>query len=210
MYLVEKDQRKLQKFAAFFLFCSILLAFSACRKEDSTENYEVFDFSGDTTKAAELVANANEDLNKIKIMYKKNEAQLEELKSAMSEKNIPKVREIAENLVYVINGGADLGQQALGKIEQAEAMNVSADFKDYLDLKSQSLQKQLEAFEHRRQAAILLRDSFGTNDPAAIAKAQGAFKGQEEIAQKMLAEAQEISKKANELAKESARRDAAN
>ncbi len=205
---MNKDQRKLKRLAQVFLFCSVWLFFSACQKNDATDGSEVFDFSGDTTKAADLVLSANEDLNKIKIIYKKNEAQLEELKTAIGNKNIPEVKKIAENLAYVINDGASLGQSALEKIEQAEAMNISQDFKDYLSLKAESLRKQLEAFEHRRQAAILLRDSFGTNDPAAIAKAQGGFKQQEEIAQKILDEAQAVSKKANELAKESAKRTA--
>ena len=94
------------------------------------------------------------------------------------------------------------------KIQKAEAMDISPDFKDYLSLKAQSLQKQLDAFEHRRQAARLLKESFGANDPAAIEKARNGFKEQEEIAQKTLAEAQEISKKANDLAKESSKKTA--
>ena len=202
------DKRKFKNFVYFVLLCTILLSLLACKKGDTTEDNDILDFSDDTTKAANLVAEANEDLNKIKIMYKKNEAQLDELKAAMSGQDAAKVKQIAETFVYLINDGASLGQSALEKIERAEAMNVSADYKDYLDLKSQSLQKQLEAFEHRRQAAILLRDSFGTNDPAAIEKAKGAFKSQEEIAQKILGEAQEISKKANTLAKESSQRPA--
>lgn len=203
---MNDNKRKLKIFAPFLLLSSILLFSFACQKSTVSDDNDILNFSDDTTKAADLVADANEDLNKIKIMYKKNEAQLEDLKAAMADKNIPEVKKIAENLAYVINDGASLGQSALEKIEKAEALSVSSDFKDYLDLKAQSLQKQLEAFEHRRQAAILLRDSFGTNDPAAIAKAVSAFKGQEEIAQKMLTEAQELSKKGNDFAKESAQK----
>lgn len=208
MNFVNEDKRKFVNFGRLILFCTILLSLFACKTVETTEENDILDFSDDTTKAANLVAEANEDLNKIKIMYKRNESQLEELQAALKGNDTAKIKRIADNLVYVINDGANLGQSALEKIEKAEAMNVGVDFKDYLDLKSQSLRKQLEAFEHRRQAAILLRDSSGTNDPAAVKKAQEAFKSQEEIAKKIIAEAHEISKKANELAKESSKRPA--
>lgn len=208
MNFVNEDKRKFVNFGRLILFCTILLSLFACKTVETTEENDILDFSDDTTKAANLVAEANEDLNKIKIMYKRNESQLEELQAALKGNDTAKIKQIADNLVYVINDGANLGQSALEKIEKAEAMNVGVDFKDYLDLKSQSLRKQLEAFEHRRQAAILLRDSSGTNDPAAVKKAQEAFKSQEEIAKKIIAEAHEISKKANELAKESSKRPA--
>lgn len=208
MNFVNRDKRKFVNFVRTVLFCTILLSFFACKTAETTEEDSILDFSDDTTKAANLVLDANEDLNEIKIMYKKNEAKFEELRAAMGGQDASKVKEIAENFVYLINDGARLGQSALEKIDQAEAMNISPDFKDYLGLKSQSLRKQLEAFEHRRQAAILLRDSFGTNDKVAIKKAQDAFKSQEEIAHKIIVEAQELSKKANTLAKESSKKPA--
>ena len=206
MNFVNKDREKSKKFRRIVLFSAIMLSFFACKKNDSADTYDTLLFSDDTTAAARLVGDANEDLNKIKVMYKKNESQLDDLKDAMSSKDIEKVKTIAANLNGIINDGTNLGQDALDKIEKAEAMDISPDFKDYLSLKAQSLQKQLDAFEHRRQAARLLKESFGANDPAAIEKARNGFKEQEEIAQKTLAEAQEISKKANDLAKESSRK----
>ncbi len=192
------------KFLPVFLIC--LCLFSACKKTDSSEGFETSYFSDDTTAAAELVGSANEDLNKIKVLYKKNEDHLDELKSAMSDQNIEKVKKITDDLVYVINDGMDLGNKAVEKISQAEQMNISPDFKDYLSLKEESLRKQLEAFENRRQAARLLRDSFGTNNPADIEKAKAAFKEKEEKSLKLVEEAKDISKKANDLAKESSRK----
>ncbi len=208
MNFMNRDIQKVVNSRRTLLFTLLLLSLFACTKNDVSDDYDIINFSDDTTKAAELVDDANEDLNKIKIMYRRNESQLEELKTAMSNKDISKVKTIAEDLGYIINDGTRLGESAMEKIEAAEAMNVNADFKEYLSLKAQSLQKQLDAFEHRRKAALLLRDSFGTNDPAAIEKSKNGFKEQEEIAQKNLAEAQEISKKANDLAKETSKRTA--
>ena len=180
--------------------------FSTCKKTDSSEGFDVLSFSDDTSDAAELVEQANQDLNKIKILYKKNEDQLEELKAAMGGKDIATVKKITDDLVYVLNDGMSLGESAVEKIGKAQAMNINADFKDYLSLKEESLRKQLEAFENRRQAARLLRDSFGTTDPAAIEKAKAAFKEKEEACIKMLEESNEINKKANQLAKDSSKK----
>ena len=185
---------------------TFLFIFSACKKSENSDDFDTLFYSDDTTDAAELVADANEDLNKIKIMYKRNEVQLEELKAAMGDKDIEKVKKITDDLVYVLNDGMALGEKAVEKINRAEQMNINADFKEYLSLKEESLQKQLEAFENRRQAAILLRDVFGAANPAAIEKAKLGFKENEEKFMKTLETSREINKKANELAKESAKK----
>lgn len=203
MIFMDKAKRKLIKFRQIHLSVLLLLfLFAGCKKSDSSESFDVLNFSDDTSAAADLVADANQDLNKIKVIYKKNEVKLDELKSAMSDKDIDKVKKITDDLVYIINDGMALGESAVEKIVKAEEMNINADFKEYLRLKEESLRKQLEAFENRRQAARLLRDSFGTNDPALIEKAKGGFKEKEESFEKTMKEAREISDKANELAKD--------
>lgn len=192
------------KFALVALTASLI--FSACGKKDSTEGFDVLSFSDDTSAAAELVSQANEDLNKIKVMYKKNEAQREDLIGAMSEKDAAKVKQITEDLAYLINDGIKLGEDAIDKISRAQQMNVDSDFKEYLSLKEESLRKQVTAFESRRQALLLMRDVFGTNDPAQVEKAKLEFKAKEESFAKTMEESKEISKRANNLAKESAKK----
>lgn len=180
--------------------------FSACQKNETSESFDVLNFSDDTTAAAELVSQANEDLNKIKVMYKKNEVQREELVAAMTEKNVEKVKKITDDLVYAINDGQKLGEGAIEKISRAQEKNINADFKQYLSLKEESLEKQLEAFENLRQAVLILRDGFGTNDPKQFEQGQKVFKEKDENFVKTMAAAKEISKKANELAKESSKK----
>ena len=187
------------------MLCAVSM-FSACKKNDSSESFDVLSFSDDTSSAAELIEQANQDLNKIKILYKKNEAQLEELKAAMGGKDIATVKKITDDLVYVLNDGMSLGESAVEKIGKAQQLNINADFKEYLSMKEESLRKQLEAFENRRQAARLLRDSFGATDPAAIEQAKNGFKEKEEICVKLLNESAEINKKANAFAKESSKK----
>lgn len=159
-------------------------------------------FSDETEKAAKLVAEANEDLKRIRRIYKENEGRIEELKQAIKENQADKVRSIADELVYVINEGMSLGESAIEKIKEAEQMNINETYKEYLELKRTSLEKQLEAFELRRQSAVLLRDSFGTKDKFTIEKVKSEFKDKEENFQRQMEVARQISAEANQLAKE--------
>lgn len=184
----------------------ILIVFSACQKTDTADGFDTLLFSDDTAAAAELISQANEDLNKIKVMYKKNEDQRDELIAAMGEKDVEKVKKITDDVVYLINDGMALGESAVEKIARAEQMNIDADFKQYLNLKEESLQKQLSAFESRRQAVRKLRDSFGTNDATLVEKAKTEVRQKEEVFVKTMEESRAVSKKANDLAKESSKR----
>jgi predicted RNA-binding protein with RPS1 domain len=183
-----------------------LFIFSACQRNETSGSFDILDFPDDTTAAAEIVSQANEDLNKIKVMYRKNEVYRDELISSMGEKDVEKVKKITEDFAYLINDAMKLGEEAVDKISRAQQMKIDAAFKEYLGLKEESLRKQLEAFESRRQALLLLRNVFGTNDPALVEKAKLEFKGKEESFAKTMEESKKISKKANEFAKENSKK----
>lgn len=185
------------------LMClSLLILFSSCQKSDQSESYDILDFSDQTPDAADLVAKANEDLNKIKVIYKRNESKRDELKTAMKENNVESVKKIADDLVYIFNDGMALAKGAIEKIEQAEAMNINADFKEYLNLKVQSLQKQLDAFENYRLAARVLREGYDPKDDKQREKVRAEFVERDDNFQKIMAVAKDYSKKANDFAKE--------
>lgn len=182
--------------------CAFLL-FSSCKKGEQTESYDVLNFSDETTEAAKLVTDANEDLNKIKVLYKKNESKREELKTALKDNNSEAVKKISDELVYIINDGMALGESAIEKIEDAAEMSINDDFKEYLSLKQESLQKQMDAFENYRQAARVLRDGYNPKDERQKDKVKAEFVERDTNFQKIMESSREYSKKANDLAKES-------
>ena len=187
---------------AFLLFCVLL---SSCNKGNS-ESSDLLSFSDETTAAAQLVAEANEDLNKIKVKYKENEVKREDLKDAMKSNDSEKVKKVADDLVYLINDGMALGEDAIGKISKAQEMSINPDFKEYLNLKELSLQKQMEAFENYRQAARFLRDSYNPKDEKQRETVKAEFAKRDDNFHKIMDEAKDYSKQANDLAKESAKR----
>lgn len=197
-----------KKSARFCMFACLisLLYFASCKKAEETESYDILNFSDETTEAAELVGDANDDLNKIKVLYKKNEDKRELLKAAMKENNLENVKKIADELVYIINDGMALGESAIGKIEKAQAMSINADFKEYLSLKQESLQRQMDAFENYRQAARFLRDGYNPKDEKQRERVKVEFADRDANFHKIMETAREYSKKANDFAKESAKK----
>ena len=198
---MRKDRQNLLN---ILLICLLLCFFIlACSNGEPSESLI---FSDDTTAAAQLVVDANADLNKIKIVYKENEAKREELKEAMKDNDVEKVKAISNELNYLIIDGMALGESAINKIAQAQEMSINPDFKEYLHLKELSLRKQMDAFENYRQAARFLRDGYDPKDEKQRESIKKEFAVRDENFHKIMETAREYSKQANELAKESAQK----
>lgn len=155
----------------------------------------------ETAEAAQLVMEANTDLKEIRILYDKNAYKREELKSAMAADDAEAVKKIADEVVYLINDGAKLGKRALDKIEEARGLKLNEDYADYLRLKREALNYQMNAFEEYRQAARKLRDSYNPKDKQAHAEVKADFEQRSLEFQKQMEKAREYSIQANELAK---------
>ena len=57
---MNKDSGKFKSWRRVVLLCAILISlFAACRKSETSDGFDTLLFSDDTTKAAELVADAN-------------------------------------------------------------------------------------------------------------------------------------------------------
>ena len=182
-----------------------MLAISGCKSSGRTESPSIFS-SDETAEAAQVVASANDDLTKIKVLYKDNENKREDLKKAMESDNAEQVKKIADEVVYLINDGFDNAKSAIDKIEKAQEMQVNDDYREYLRLKEESLKRELEAFENYRQAARTLRDNYDPKNGAMRDKVKEDFKNRVENYRKLMEEARDFSNQANELAKDALRK----
>ncbi len=184
----------------------IAVIFSGCKRSGSSGSLDILGPADETADAAKLVADANEDLSKIKVLYKNNENKREELKKAMEANDAEKVKKISDDVVYLINDGFDSGKSAVDKIEKAQEMQVNDDYREYLRLKEESLKRQMEAFENYRQAARSLRDNYDPKNAQQREKVKDEFKTRSENYSKIMEEACDFSNRANELAKEALRK----
>lgn len=162
--------------------------------------------SDETAEAAQIVADANKDLTKIKVLYKNNEDKREELKKAMEANDSEKVKKISDDVVYLINDGTTSGKSAIEKIQKAQEMQINEEYREYLELKEESLTRTLEAFENYRQAARALRDNYDPKNKLLRDKIKEEFKVFSENYRKIMETARDYSNRANELAKEAAKR----
>ncbi|HSI87707.1 MAG TPA: hypothetical protein VK918_01545 [Pyrinomonadaceae bacterium] len=172
---------------------------------DASES--VFGPPDETAEAGKLVSEANTDLTKIKVLYKENEGKREELKNALETNNVGEVKRISSEVVQLINEGRNSGFAAIDKLRDAQDMQINKDYKEYLGLKEESLKKQLEAFEQYRQAAMTLRDNYDPQNAELRDKVKADFDERTEKYREIMEKARDNSSQANELYKETVRRD---
>lgn len=180
-----------------FLILAVTLAACGGKPNESI-------FSRDeTAEAANFVDSANRKLKLIKKRFKDNEPRYDDLKAALKSKDEAKVRAISNEFVDQISAGTQEGNEAIDLLKQARDMNVNADFRQYLDLKIASLEKYVEAFEQRRQAAQLLAEGYDPKDASKRDRVIAEFKQKEEKFNEIIEEGRQSSQDANDLAKES-------
>lgn len=156
----------------------------------------------ETAEAAKLVAEANQDLTKIKILYRENEGKREELKAAMEKNDAVAAKKIADEVVYLINDGTAFADSAVQKVQKAQEMQINDDYREYLRLKEEALKRQLAAFEEYRQAARTLREKYDPKNAAMRESVAAEFKTRSENYRKLMEDARDFSSRANELAKD--------
>ena len=189
-------------FRAFLIFAIIIATLTGCGGSSSGGGFEILGPADETAEAGKLVQEANAELKKIKVLYEENEGKRQELKNALESNNTEEVKEISGDVVQLINEGFDSGKAAVDKIQQAGDMKVNDDFKEYLRLKESALLEQMKAFEEYRQAARSLRQNYDPKNMALREKVKADFTTRSENYQKIMEKARDYSNQANELYKE--------
>lgn len=185
---------------ASFLFL-ISLVSAGCRSSGGG-GIEILGPADETAEAGKIVQEANAELKKIKVLYEENEGKRQELKDALEANKTEEVKKITGDVVQLINEGFDSGKSAVDKIQQAEDMKINDDYKEYLRLKESALMKQMEAFEQYRQAARTLRDNYDPKNVSLRDKVKADFETRSESYQKIMEKARDYSNQANELYKD--------
>lgn len=200
----------MSKRSTFTLFAAALLAaclLVSCKSSANSPGSGIFGPSDQTAQAAELVAQANQDLTKIKILYDQNEGKRVEIKKAMEANDTETAKRIANEVEKLINDGATYANDAIDKLQKAQEMEINDDYREYLRLKEQSLKLESDAFDNYRQAAKVLNENFDPKDTAKRDKVKVDFKELSDKYLDTMERARDYSHRANELAKEVAERE---
>lgn len=183
---------------------AILLLIAVVISCKSASDYSPFGPPDETQKAGEVISAANEDLQKIKVLYEENESMRRELKQALETNNAEQVRDISDRVIKLIADGTVIAKRALSKIDEAREMNINETYREYLDLKKNSLKRQLEAFENYRVAAESLKTNYDPRDEAKRNTVRNEFKDRTEKYTADMERARSLSYQANELWQENA------
>ncbi|NNE64966.1 MAG: hypothetical protein HKN33_00245 [Pyrinomonadaceae bacterium] len=190
------------------IFPIALLLLASCGEEGSDDGPGMLSLSDDRDEAVRLVDEANSDLKRIRVLYRENNSKVDELKKALAAREVEKVKKMSDDLHLVILDGYVLAESAQEKIAKARRLSINSDFKYYLQLKEESLSKQIKAFKFRRDSAKLFRDKFGSIDKNSMEDAARAFKENEANFEKHMADARKVSDKADQVYKEANNRKA--
>lgn len=185
-----------------FLLATLVACFIFLLSCKSSSSIDILGPTDETAEAAKIVLEANKELKSIKVLYEKHENKREDLAQAMKAQDSDAVRKISDEVVYLINDGVKFGTTALEKIDQAREMEINSDYKEYLRLKSEALEKQLEAFEQYRQAAIKLRNNYDPKNDQIRETVTQDFKERSDKFRELMEKSRDYSSQANELAKD--------
>lgn len=196
---------KVCSFVVLVILCANLTTCKTARSDDSdSEDVGIFDFRDDNDIAVELVHEANRNLKSIRVLYNKNNPKMEELKKALNDKDTAKVKQITDDLSLVIIDGYVLAENAKEKIDKAKDLSgISSEFREYLELKSESLELQVKAFNYRRDTAKLFGEVFGSEDPEKMEQAKIKFTENETKFAEYIGEAKERIDDADKIWSES-------
>ncbi|HMU33496.1 MAG: hypothetical protein JSS77_03035 [Acidobacteria bacterium] len=199
------DERLKTTFLITAFAAACLLA--SCKSSANSPGSGIFGPADQTEQAAELVVQANQDLQKIKVLYEDNEGKRIEIKKAMEANDTEAAKRIANEVEKLINDGATSANDAIDKLQKAQEMEINDDYREYLRLKEQSLKLEAEAFDYYRQAAKILNENFDPKDTAKRDKVKVDFKDLSDKYLETMERARDYSHRGNELAKEVAIRE---
>ncbi len=178
----------------------VCLIVTSCETDGNNAGGSFFS-DGERDKAIKLIGEANLSLKRIKALYRNNKSKVDDLKAALNKKDVKKVKELADDLSLIILDGYALAETAQEKIEEAQYLKINDDWKEYLNLKAESLEMQIKAFDSRNASAKLLRDKFGGENKIEMQKAAATFKKNEKEFFKNLEKAKKLSSDADKLRK---------
>lgn len=156
---------------------------------------------GDIDEANQLNQSAGEDIREIERIVQENKNRESEVTRALNSGKMEAAKKIMDDSIKAIDRGLEKGQSAADKFDKASKLDIDATIKEYLSLRTQSVNKAIEAFKELRRGVITLRDATGSTDKAATEKAKNDIQQSSERFEKLINEAERLERQADEIAR---------
>lgn len=180
--------RRLRWFAGLVMIAALMLV-SGCKNKDIEE-------------ANKLIQDSNAKIKQVDQITADNDKNVRELDAADKKRDVAKVKSILDVLIKAIDSGLKLGDEAATGFEQAAKKKIDPKQVDYLKLISESLRKKIEAFKERREAAKIMRENYDNSDQKKVKEAVDNFNRREASYRKLLDQANDLARKADQIAVE--------
>lgn len=156
----------------------------------------------DIEEANKLIQDSNAKIKQVDQITADNDKNVRELDAADKKRDVAKVKSILDVLIKAIDSGLKLGDEAATGFEQAAKKKIDPKQVDYLKLISESLRKKIEAFKERREAAKIMRENYDNSDQKKVKEAVDNFNRREASYRKLLDQANDLARKADQIAVE--------
>lgn len=180
--------RRLRWFAGLVMIAALVLV-AGCKNKDIEE-------------ANKLIQDSNAKIKQVDQITADNDKNVRELDAADKKRDVAKVKSILDVLIKAIDSGLKLGDEAATGFEQAAKKKIDPKQVDYLKLISESLRKKIEAFKERREAAKIMRENYDNSDQKKVKEAVDNFNRREASYRKLLDQANDLARKADQIAVE--------
>ncbi len=106
----------------FIYLVLLFLCLTNCKtaNTNSADSGGLLGSADETAEAVQYINDANNNLKRIKILYTQNNERFDEFKKALANKDIEKVKQLANDLQYAINDGYVLAESAKENIAKAQ------------------------------------------------------------------------------------------
>lgn len=153
---------------------------------------------GGSAEADTLIKSAQDDLTEVNRIYDENEDKRSQIIKAIDNNQNAEAKQRLNEAIDAIDKGTARGTDAANKIQKASGLVTDATFKEYLSLKAQAFQKQVDAFKSLRQAAVILRDAL---DGQFTQQAKTDFTDASNKYKSLIQDANALHRKADDIAR---------
>ena len=159
-------------------------------------------FGNETAEANKLVDKANDEIKAAKTIQDKNEAKISDYKEALNDSDFKKATSILDSVVKDIEEGVKHGDAAAESLEKASKLKVDDKFKEYLEVRAQSVRKRIDSYKELKNMFSVTSEMLADPTAASVQKAQPKIKDSQEKIGKLDKEADDLEEKSEKVRKD--------
>ena len=159
-------------------------------------------FGNETEAANKLVDKANDEIKMAKEIQDKNEEKTGAYKTALQDGNFNKAKSLLDEVVKDIDVGVKHGETAAENLEAAAKLKVDDKFKEYLEVRAQSVRKRIDSYKELKTMFGTTSEMLANPTAASVQNAQPKIKDSQEKISKLDKEAEELEEKSEKVRKD--------